>query len=296
MKILMSGATGLLGSAIWRALEAQGSQVTRLVRKEIITAQHEVPWQPGKTLDPILVSGFDAVLHLAGESVVGRWTPSKKQAIRDSRVLGTRTLAEAVARSARKPAVFLAASAIGYYGNRGDEILNEASAYGTGFLAETCREWESETDPVEQAGIRTAHLRTGIVLSQKGGALEKMLPPFRLGVGGRLGSGRQWMSWIHIDDVIEAVLHALGHEEVAGPVNLVGPNPVTNAEFTATLGKVLSRPTIFPVPEFALKLVIGEMAEEVLLGSQRVEPKQLIASGYDFKFSDLSEALKNLLA
>jgi len=293
MRVLMSGASGLLGVAISRVLETQGSQITRLVRKG--PAPGEILWHPGETLDPALVSGFDAVIHLAGESVVGRWTAAKKQAIRDSRVLGTRTLADAVANAAHKPGVFLAASAIGYYGNRGDELLQETSAFGTGFLAETCREWEAAAQPVEKACIRTVHMRTGIVLSKKGGALDKMLLPFRLGLGGRLGSGQQWMSWIHIDDIVGAMLHLLSDEKISGPINLVGPNPVRNTEFTAVLGTALSRPTIFSVPEFALKLTMGQMAVEVLLGSQRVEPRQLTASGYDFKFRELSGALENLL-
>ena len=293
MRVLMSGASGLLGRAISQALQAQGSEITRLVRGN--AKPGEILWQPGKPLNPALVSGFDAVIHLAGESVVGRWTVAKKQRIRDSRVLGTHTLAEAVANAAQKPTVFLAASAIGYYGNRGDEVLDETSVSGTGFLAETCREWEAAAGPVENAGIRTVHMRTGIVLSQHGGALDKMLPPFRLGLGGRLGGGRQWMSWIHLDDIVGAMLHLVSKEKVNGPVNLVAPTPVRNAEFTAVLGKVLSRPTIFAVPEFALKLAMGEMAEEVLLGSQRVEPKQLTASGYDFKFRNLRDALENLV-
>jgi uncharacterized protein (TIGR01777 family) len=293
MRVLMSGASGLLGVAVSQALETQGSQITRLVRKE--AQADEISWQPGKTLDPALVSGFDAVIHLAGESVVGRWTAAKKQHIRDSRVLGTRTLADAVASTARKPIVFLAASAIGYYGNRGDEVLQETSPSGTGFLAETCREWESAADPGPKAGIRTVHMRTGIVLSKNGGALDKMLLPFRLGLGGHLGSGQQWMSWIHIDDIVGAILHLLSNEKVSGPINLVAPNPVRNAEFTSELGKALSRPTIFAVPGFALKLAMGQMAEEVLLESLRVEPRQLATCGYDFKFRELRLALENLL-
>lgn len=293
MRVLMSGATGLLGVAITRALEAQGSQITRLVRGKAQSG--DILWLPGKPLNPALVSDFDAVIHLAGESVVGRWTTAKKQRIRDSRVLGTRTLADAVAGAARKPSVFVAASAIGYYGNRGEEVLQETSRSGTGFLAKTCCEWEAASGPVENAGIRTVHLRTGVVLSKHGGALDKMMLPFRLGLGGRLGSGQQWMSWIHLDDIVGAVLHLGSNEKVSGPVNLVAPTPVRNAEFTAVLGKVLSRPTIFPVPEFALKLAMGEMAQEVLLGSQRVEPKQLTASGYDFKFRNLRDGLEDLV-
>jgi len=294
MRVLMSGASGLLGVAVSQALEAHGSQIIRLVRKDARSG--EISWQPGKTLDPALVSGFDAVIHLAGESVVGRWTAAKKQRIRDSRVLGTRTLADAVANAALKPRVFLAASAIGYYGNRGDELLSETSPSGTGFLVETCREWEAAAAPVEKAGVRTLHLRTGVVLSKKGGALGKMLLPFRLGLGGRLGSGQQWMSWIHINDMVGAMLHLLRNDKISGPVNMTAPNPVRNTEFTSVLGKTLARPTIFPVPEFALKLAMGEMAEEVLLGSQRVEPRQLEACRYDFEFRDLRLALENLLS
>jgi len=294
MRVLMSGASGLLGVAVSQALEAQGSQVIRLVRKE--AQADEISWQPGKTLDPALVSGFDAVIHLAGESVVGLLSAAKKQRIRDSRVLGTRTLADAVANAALKPRVFLAASAIGYYGNRGDELLTETSPPGTGFLAETCREWEAAAAPVEKAGVRTLHMRIGVVLSKQGGALNKMLLPFRLGLGGRLGSGQQWMSWIHINDIVGAMLHLLSNEKISGPVNMTAPNPVRNTEFTSALGKTLARPTIFPVPEFALKLAMGEMAEEVLLGSQRVEPQRLEASGYNFKFRELRLALENLLS
>ncbi len=295
MQVLMSGASGLLGTALSQAFAARGDRVIPLVRSQVNSGADGISWQPGETLDPTLVSGFDAVIHLAGESVVGRWTAAKKQRIRDSRVLGTRTLAEVVPRAAQKPTVFLAASAIGYYGNRGDEVLDETSACGTGFLAETCREWEAAAEPVRQAGIRLIHTRIGVVLSKHGGALDKMVLPFRLGLGGRMGSGQQWMSWIHVDDIVGAMLHVLQNESISGPVNLVSPNPVTNAEFTSALGKVLSRPTIFPVPEFALRLAMGEMAEEVLLGSQRVEPQRLLASSYEFKFPELQPTLEHLL-
>lgn len=295
MRVLMSGASGLLGTVLSQALETRGDGVTALARKEALSNEKQISWQPGRALDPALVSGFDAVIHLAGESVVGRWTTAKKQRIRDSRVLGTRTLAEAAARAAQKPAIFLAASAIGYYGNRDDEILGETSSSGTGFLAETCREWEAAAGPVQQAGIRLIHARIGVVLSKKGGALDKMLLPFRLGFGGRLGSGKQWWSWIHIDDIVGAMLHIMNNENVRGAVNLTSPNPVTNSEFTSILGKALSRPVIFPVPEFALQLALGEMGKEVLLGSQRVQPRKLIGDGYSFKFPQLSGALENLL-
>jgi len=288
----MSGASGLLGTAIGRALEANGAVVTRLVRAGS-RSENQIGWGPGKPLT--LTSSLDAVIHLAGESVVGRWTTAKKARIRDSRVLGARTLAVAVARMETKPQVMVAASAIGYYGDRGDEVLNEESTSGTGFLAEVCREWEVAAGPVQQAGVRVVHIRTGVVLSKHGGALGQMLLPYRLGLGGRLGSGRQWWSWIHIDDVVGAVQHALSHTEVRGPVNLVSPNPVTNAEFTVALGKALSRPTILPAPAFALRLALGEMADEALLASQRVQPERLLASGYEFRFRELSTALANIL-
>ncbi len=293
MRVLMSGSSGLLGSAIAQALEAKGVLVGRLVRGGTPSSAAHIRWEPGKTLD--LIPGFDAVIHLAGESVVGRWTASKKARIRDSRVLGTRTLAEALARVEPKPRVFVVASAIGFYGDRGDEILREDSVSGTGFLAEVCREWEAAADPAVQAGVRVVHIRIGVVLSRQGGALDKMLLPFRLGLGGKLGSGRQWWSWIHVDDIVGAVQHILSNEAVRGPVNLVAPNPVTNAEFTAALGKVLSRPAILPAPAFALRLAMGEMADGALLASARVEPARLLASGYAFRFPELSAALENIL-
>lgn len=297
MRVLMSGASGLLGSAIGRALEADGAAVTRLVRA--VAGENEIAWEPGKALNltaGILPSGIDAVIHLAGESVVGRWTVAKKARIRDSRVLGTRTLAEAVARMETKPRVMVAASAIGYYGDRGDEVLNEASASGTGFLAEVCREWEAASEAAERAGVRVVHIRIGVVLSQRGGALGKMLLPFRLGLGGRLGSGRQWMSWIHEDDIVGAVWHVLKNEAIRGPVNLVAPNAVTNAGFTEALGRALSRPTILSAPAFALRLALGEMADGALLASARVVPERLAASGYEFRFRDLGAALENTAA
>jgi hypothetical protein len=242
------------------------------------------------------VSGFDAVVHLAGESVVGRWTEAKRKAIRESRVLSTRNLATALAHSEAKPRVFVCASAIGFYGDRGDEVLGEESPMGRGFLAEVCQEWEDASRIAAEAGIRTVNIRTGLVLSARGGALAKMLAPFKLGLGGRLGSGRQWMSWIHMDDMVGAIHHVLGAESLTGPVNLVGPHPVRNSEFTKVLAVVLRRPAIFPVPQFALRLAFGkEAAEEMLLASQRVEPARLAASGYVFRFRELRAALENLV-
>jgi len=230
-----------------------------------------------------------------GESIVGRWSAAKKAKIRDSRVVGTRNLAEALAQAKSKPQVFVCSSAIGYYGDRGDEVLNEKTTAGAGFLAEVCRDWEAATQPASAAGIRTVQIRTGVVLSPKGGALGKMLTPFKMGVGGRIGSGRQWMSWIDIADMVGAIQHILKSDALQGPVNLVAPRPVTNAEFTKTLASVLSRPAIFPVPAFAVKLAFGEMGKTVLLAGQRVEPAQLVASGYPFRVSELRASLENAL-
>jgi uncharacterized protein (TIGR01777 family) len=241
------------------------------------------------------VSGFDAVIHLAGESIFGRWTAAKKRKIRDSRVGGTFNLAQALARAEEKPNVFVCGSAIGYYGNRGDEALSEESAPGAGFLAQVCQEWEEATTPAVQADIRTAHLRTGIVLSPKGGALKAMLVPFKLGLGGRTGDGRQWMSWIDVRDMVGAIHHILKNDLLQGAVNMVAPKPVRNAEFATTLASVLSRPAIFPMPAFAAKLVFGEMGEELLLGSQKVEPGKLISSGYPFRYRELRASLEALL-
>jgi hypothetical protein len=248
-------------------------------------------------IPPSLVSGFDAVIHLAGESVVGRWIEEKKKAIRESRVVGTKNMASALAQSQTKPRVFICASAIGFYGNRGDEVLEENSSMGRGFLPEVCGEWEDASRIAAEAGIRTVNVRIGLVLSAQGGALEKMLTPFKLGLGGRLGSGQQWMSWIHVDDIVGAIHHAIQTESLAGPVNLVAPNAVRNAEFTKVLASVLRRPAIFPVPEFALRLAFGKQAaEQMLLASARVQPGKLEASGYKFHFRELRVALQNLVA
>jgi uncharacterized protein len=268
--------------------------VVRLVRGTGAGAG-QVAWDPAAPLAPEAVSGFDAVIHLAGESIFGRWTTAKKSKIRDSRVAGTLNLARALARAEEKPQVFVCGSAIGYYGNRGDELLREESSPGTGFLAQVCQEWEEATTPAVQADIRTAHLRTGIVLSPQGGALNAMLLPFKLGLGGRTGDGRQWMSWIDIQDMVGAIHHILKNDLLQGPVNMVAPKPVTNAEFARTLAGVLSRPAILPMPAFAAKLAFGEMGKELLLGSQKVEPGKLISSGYPFRYRELRESLEALL-
>jgi uncharacterized protein len=293
-KILVSGASGLIGAALLPSLRASGWTVVRLVRGQP-TNENQISWDPAKSISAAAVSGFDAVIHLAGESIFGRWTETKKSGIRHSRVAGTSNLAQALARAEEKPKVFLCGSAIGYYGNRGDQLLSEESAPGSGFLADVCQQWEEATTPAVQADIRTAHLRTGIVLSPRGGALGAMLLPFKLGVGGRVGTGKQWMSWIHIQDMVGAIHHILKNDLLQGAVNMVSPRPVTNAEFTKTLASVLSRPAFFPMPGFAVKTIFGEMGEELLLASQKVEATKLISSGYPFRYCELRTCLQALL-
>jgi uncharacterized protein (TIGR01777 family) len=301
-RILVSGVSGPIGAALLPSLRASGSSVVRLVRGAATggagdRAQNDaqIAWDPAQPISPEAISDFDAVIHLAGESIIGRWTAAKKKKIRDSRVAGTRSLAQALANAKVKPRVFVSSSAIGYYGNRGDEILKEESAAGTGFLPDVCREWEAATEAAAKAGIRTVQIRTGIVLSTAGGALAKMLTPFKLGLGGIVGGGLQWMSWIDVQDMVGAIQHILKTDQLRGPVNMVAPTPVRNAEFTRTLASVLSRPAIFPMPAFVVKMAFGEMGETVLLGSQRVEPGRLVASGYPFQFRDLRDSLKATL-
>ena len=293
-RILVSGVSGPIGAALLPSLRTGGWSVVRLVRGTAAGAG-QVAWDPAVAIAPEAVSGFDAVIHLAGESIIGRWTAAKKAKIRDSRVAGTLNLASALARAEEKPKVFICGSAIGYYGNRGDEALTEESAAGRGFLAEVCREWEEATTPAMQGGIRTAHLRTGIVLSPKGGALGAMLVPFKLGLGGRTGDGRQWMSWIDVQDMAGAINHILKNDLLRGAVNMVAPKPVRNAEFAATLASVLSRPAIFPMPAFVAKALFGEMGEELLLGGQKVEAGKLFSSGYLFRCGELRASLEGLL-
>jgi len=293
-RILLSGSSGLVGTALLPSLKTAGYEVTRLVRRAA-AGNGEIFWDPAQPISPDAVSGFDAVVHLAGESVVGRWTAAKKARIVASRIPATAHLAQSLAQAKRKPRVFVSASAIGYYGNRGDEVLNEESAGGSGFAADLARDWELATAPSAAAGIRTVRMRIGIVLAASGGALHSMLPPFRIGAGGRLGNGRQWMSWIDLQDVIGAIHHILKNDLLQGPVNLVAPKPVTNAEFTKTLAGVLSRPAIFPMPAFTARLAFGQMADELLLASQRVEPGKLISSGYPYRFSELRTSLESLL-
>lgn len=298
-RILVSGASGLVGSALVPSLKASGAQVTRLARGKAVPpaadGEAQIPWDPAQPISPEAVSGFDAVIHLAGESIVGRWTDAKKARIRDSRILATTNLAQALGQAREKPGVFLSASAIGYYGNRADEVLKEESSSGTGFAADLARDWEAATVSSAAAGIRTVQTRIGIVMGANGGALQSMLTPFKMGLGGRVGNGRQWMSWIDLQDVVGAIHHILKTDLLQGPVNLVAPKPVTNAEFTRTLASVLSRPAIFPMPAFAARLAFGQMADELLLASQRVEPTQLIASGYPFRFRELRASLQGIL-
>jgi uncharacterized protein (TIGR01777 family) len=293
-RILVSGVSGTIGTALLPSLRSNGTSIVRLVRGNA-TGGEQISWDPDVGLSPEAVSGFDAVIHLAGESIFGRWTEKKKEKIRDSRVVGTFNLSSALSQAEEKPGVFICGSAIGYYGDRGDETLREGSAPGTGFLSEVCQDWEEATTPAVQADIRTVHIRTGVVLSSQGGALAAMLTPFKLGLGGRIGSGRQWTSWIDVRDLVGAIHHILKNDLIQGPVNLVAPKPVRNAEFADTLASVLSRPAIFPLPEFAVKLVFGEMGQEMLLGSQKVEASRLISSGYPFRYRELRQSLEGLL-
>jgi hypothetical protein len=293
-KILLTGASGLIGRALLPSLKSGGFSVVRLVRGAAAGVD-EISWDPAKPISPEAVSGFDAVIHLAGESIFGRWTEAKKRKILDSRVAGTLNLAAALATADEKPKVFISGSAIGYYGNRGEETLREDSAPGREFLAEVAEKWEEATTPAVQADIRTAHLRTGIVLSPKGGALKAMLLPFKMGVGGRIGDGQQWMSWIDIRDMVGGIHHILKNDLIQGAVNMVAPKPVRNDEFAKTLASVLSRPAIFPMPAFAVKTIFGEMGEALLLGGQKVEPGKLISSGYPFRYRELRSSLEGLL-
>jgi uncharacterized protein (TIGR01777 family) len=294
MKILITGATGLIGTALQPSLRAKGHELLLASRSEPKNEEF-IQWDPSAGFsEPERLEGIDAVIHLAGESISAlRWTDEKKKAIRDSRVLGTRSVVDAIAELNEGPRVLIAASAIGFYGDRGDEELTERSKSGKTFLAEVSREWEAEARRAEDSGVRTVLLRTGIVLSKDGGALGTMLLPFKFGLGGVVGDGKQWMSWISLDDHIDVINFVLENESIRGAVNSVSPNPVTNQEFTAAMGEVLYRPTFIPVPEFAVNLMFGEMGEALLLDSTRVIPKRLLDAGYEFKFPDLKKAIEN---
>lgn len=294
MKILITGSTGLLGKELQKSFTEKGYDLILASRKEPQDDKH-IQWsiEEGFT-DPEKLEGVDIVVHLAGENVSGlRWTDEKKKAIRDSRVLGTRNVVDAISKLKNKPKVFVASSAIGFYGERGEEEVTESSAAGDNFLAVVCKEWEAESRRAEDAGIRTVLLRTGIVLSKDGGALATMLTPFKLGVGGVVGSGKQWMSWISLEDEIAVINYVIENENIRGAVNAVSPNPVTNEEFTKTLGSVLYRPTFLPLPEFAVSMIFGEMGDALLLASTKVMPKRLEDAGFEFKHPNLKEAIES---
>lgn len=295
MKVLIAGASGLVGSALIPALETEGAEVTRLVRTS--AGAGEIEWHPNNDqLEPAKLEGCDAIINLAGENIAGgRWTDDQKRKIRDSRVNGTHLLSEAIGKLSKRPSVFVCASATGIYGDRGDEILDEQSESGSGFLAGVCREWEQATGPAVQAGVRTVNLRFGPILAREGGMLAKLLTPFKMGMGGKVGSGKQYISWVAIDDAVGAIRIALSDELIRGPLNAVSPNPVTNEVFTKTLGHVLSRPTALAMPAFAVRLAFGEMADEMLLVSQRVLPKKLAEAGYEFQQPELEGALRRHL-
>ena len=297
MRILVSGASGLVGSALLPALETQGHDVGRFVRPPATPGSRDISWDPSRgAFDAVRLRGIDAVVHLAGESIAaGRWNQARKERIRRSRVDGTLLLTRALAAADGPPRILITASAVGYYGDRGDEILTEKSERGRGFLPAVCVAWESATEPAEAKGIRVVHLRFGVILSRHGGALKKMLLPFRLGLGGIIGNGRQYMPWVSIDDAVGVILHALQDSTLRGPVNVVAPGTTTNHRFTKELGRTLGRPTIFPMPAFAARLAFGEMADALLLASARVEPRVLQSSGYRFLHSGLEEALTHIL-
>jgi uncharacterized protein (TIGR01777 family) len=295
-KILITGASGMIGSHLMRVLESSGHAVLSAVRREARN-DREVRWVPERgEIDRAKLQGIHGVVHLAGASIAGqRWSTAYKQEIRESRVKGTRLISETIAQLDPKPRVFACASAIGYYGDRGDAVLDESAAPGEGFLPEVCLAWENSCEAARAAGIRTVNMRTGVVLSTEGGALKSMLLPFKLGAGGKVGSGKQYFSWMALDDIVSAMKFVLESDSLSGPVNLVSPHVVTNYEFTKTLGKVLSRPTIFPMPAFAARLALGEMADELLLASTRVVPAKLVQAGFQFAYPQLEPALRHVL-
>jgi len=302
MKLAVTGATGLVGGALCQNLIQAGHQVVALARnpekaREKLPTVEVVAWDATSGHPPIeALEGLDAVVHLAGEPVAaGRWTSQRKRMIRESRVAGTRNLVEGLSHCQNPPKVLVSASAIGYYGTQGDGLLEETNHPGNDFLAELCQQWESEAKRATDSGVRVVLVRSGLILAREGGALPRMLPPFKMCVGGPLASGTQWMSWIHIKDELEAIRYAIEHDEIEGPLNLTAPNPVTNEEFSRTLARVLRRPAFFRVPGFVLRLLLGEMAETLLLKGQRVLPKKLEQSGYQFSFSNLSRAFEDLL-
>jgi len=296
MRILITGSSGLVGTALIAQLQKE-HDIVRLIRSKVTNPIREVFWDPANgVLDAGDLDGINAVVHLAGENIAGgRWNNEKKRRIRESRVQGTTLLCETLAGMEQPPDTLISASAIGYYGERGDEQLTENSEPGSGFLPEVCQKWEATTQPARDQGIRVVNLRIGIVLATKGGALKEMLTPFKLGVGGVMGSGKQFWSWIALDDLVGIIQFALANESLSGPVNAVVPTPVTNAEFTRALGKVLHRPTFFPLPAFMAKTVLGEMAEALILASARVLPEKLQQNGYPYQHPELLPALQHIL-
>jgi hypothetical protein len=297
LRVAISGASGLIGTALRPELTARGDDWAALVRRT--AGKNEIQWDPAQPLDPAKLNGFDALVHLSGKNIAGRWTAKLKREAFESRVQSTSTLARAAAESFRqsgRPSIFVSASAIGYYGNRDDELLTEESPAGSGFAPQLAEAWEAASLPASEAGLRVVNLRIGIVLASHGGALRLMLPVFRMGIGGRTGTGRQYMSWITLDDVAAVIVFALRNDAVRGPVNLVSPEPVRNSEFVQALGNELHRPTLLPFPAFAVRLLFGEMGEQFLLGSQRVEPRKLTAAGYRFRHPTLREALRAVIA
>ena len=296
MRVVLTGSHGLIGSAVAATLRARGEEVVALVRGDA-RAPGEIAWEPASgRIDTARLEDVDAAIHLAGATLASRWTPEHKAAIRTSRRAGTDLLARALAGLRRPPRVLVSASAVGYYGNRGDEVLSESSGPGTGFLAEVCREWEAAADPARRAGIRVVHPRFGVVLAGSGGILARIVPIFKMGAGGPLGPGRQYLPWVALDDVVGAMLLAIERDDLGGPVNVVSPRAVTNREFTSALARVLGRPAVIPVPAAALRAMFGEMADDALLASQRVEPVRLRDAGYVFQFAELESALRHSLA
>jgi uncharacterized protein (TIGR01777 family) len=296
--VVVTGPTGLIGSALVAALEHAGAIVVRGVRRPVRDAAREMYWNADHgEIDSGKLEGAAAVVHLAGENIAGRrWTAAFKQLLRDSRIKGTRLVADAIAHASDKPRTFVCASAIGYYGDRGDERLVESSSPGRDFLAETCRDWEAACQPARDAGVRVVNARLGVVLSPRGGVLAKMLLPFKLGLGGRIGDGRQYISWIALDDVVAALQFLVATPSTSGPVNVTAPNPVTNAEFTKALGRALARPTVIPMPAAAARLAFGEVADATMLSSTRVIPQALVDAGFRFQSPELEPALRRLLA
>jgi uncharacterized protein (TIGR01777 family) len=293
MKILISGSTGFIGSRLVPLLQASGHEVTRLVR---FSDQAGLHWDPyKKQVDLGRMEGYDVFVNLSGESISGRWLPAKRKKIMDSRVLTGQFFCECIGALRNPPKAFISASAIGYYGNRRDEELTESSVFGAGFLVEVTKAWEAAMKPIEKMDIRVVNVRTGLVLSPEGGALKQLLPPFKMGVGGVVGSGKQWWSWIALNDLLRIYQYSIENNEIKGVVNAVAPHPLTNKDFVKTLGKVLHRPSIFPLPAFVVKLIFGDMGQELLLEGQKVIPKKLMDAGFGFEQTELETALKSML-